>query len=173
MKVSKSLNKNFSINEHFNLIEKKYKEKERIFFNGKSLYAFKYYKYIYLPLVEDFQCNNSLLELNASFLKELINKKIFNYGDSIYLRFINDKGTLYVYNDLENKSLEVDKKYIIKNNLDKFEVFFDLNLIFLNYLNWKTINHFSKVIISEDKNIYFLKRKDWISIFFINEELNN
>jgi len=173
MKVSKSLNKNFSINEHFNLIEKKYKEKERISFNGKNLYAFKYYKYIYLPLIEDFKCKNSLLELNASFLKELISNEIFSYGDSIYLRFNNNNGNLYVYNDLENKSLEVDKKYIIKNNLDKFEVFFDLNLIFLNYLNWKTINHFSKVIISEDKNIFFLKRKDWISIFFINEESNN
>jgi len=172
MKISKSLNKNFSINEHLKLIEKKYSKKEILNINNKESYCFKYNRYIYLPLFEDFEYNDSLLELNASFLKELIDKKIFNYGDSVYLRFLNKNNELFVFNDLENTKLKIDNKFIIKNELFDLEVYFDLNLIFLNYLNLKTINHFSKIIISKNKNIYFLKRKDWLSLFIINEELN-
>jgi hypothetical protein len=177
LKVNRSKNKNLSISEHVSLIEKKYNKLSRQNFRIKEFNIVKEYPsftnniHYYIPL---YSVNNaptfidSKLILNASFIKFIFTDNLLEYGFSELLRLRLINGDLFIISDIHEISIIIDKKFIEKNILENNEeLFFNTDILYVNFLNIKTINHFSKLIFIENQNIYLLQRKDWFSLFVL------
>lgn len=166
MKVINFRSKNLSILEHSNLVEDKYKHGEKVFLEILNLKipSFKLGSYFYAPLFEDFIIEN-MLEINSIFFRDLYKKDIFIYGipDILKIRVLN--GEVFLISELYEIEIVIDSKYILNYGSNN-EFMFDTTLIFQNYLNLKTMNHFSKFIFSNEFIAYKLKRKDWKALFF-------
>ena len=172
MKLNNYQNKNISITEHLSLINKKYShikpniellfnvtisKKEHngfsLIFNPSKLIT---KEYVIDQLKKD---KSSFICINAFVFKDMFSTNFIEYGFPEILTFQSDN----VFND-NNDKFKLDKKYIL-DSFSSTGLNFDTSILYINYLNKKTINHFSSILITETKVFYFLKRKSLEVVF--------
>lgn len=132
------LNKNLSIIEHSDLIDLKYRNSEKVLVDG--LLCLKKENYLLIPNPEE-------VGVSAFFFKKLIKDGFITYGLPEILVF-NDR---FITNKFTGKMVYLKTGLIGE---------MDTSLLYVNFLNLKTINHFSKISINE-RVVFLLKRKDW------------
>lgn len=132
------LNKNLSTKEHIALIDNKYANSEKISVDG--ILCLKKENYLLIP-------NPEKNGVSAFFFKKLIKDGFITYGLPEILEF-NDK---FITNTLTGKTVYLKTGLTGKMNT---------SLLYVNFLNLKTINHFSTINISK-RVVFTLKRKDW------------
>lgn len=167
--LNKSFSKNLSINEQEKLILKKFinsEIKEISIGDFKITVSFKN-RFFFKKIEEkDF--------LSLKYLLKKINKvvsleaTIFNQFNNINLKepkkFIFSENTFF--NPIENNLIEIELEKILLNKSN--ELILDTSLFNIFYLNKKTVNHFSKLYLMENMNIYLLKRKNMYYLFGLN-----
>ena len=169
MKISYSVSKNLSITEHFEKIEKKFKDhtidiliskdhkilnmkcKERFFF--KIINKKDFDKYLFILEKE-----HSIV-LNANIYKSLYEEHFLN-EKQVILKIEKDN----ISNPFIDESIDITR-FILKNNESSFML--DTSIFGFFYINKKTSNHFSKIILASGKVIYLLKRGGFYSIFIV------
>ena len=63
------------------------------------------------------------------------------------------------------EDIEIDSEEDLISEKEIEELFFDTSLLNVFYLNKKTINNFSKLLITKEFNIYLLKRGKYYYLF--------
>lgn len=163
--LTKSFNKNYSIKEQEYLIKQKFLNAEQttIIFeefefsvNKKNRFFFKKIDFKQFLLI-DSQLSNSkaVASFEASVFCEF---KDIDLTDTKKFIFSNKS----FFNPILNVFLNIDSKKIL---LNKEHLMIDTSLFNVFYLNKKTINHFSKIFLTEKYNFYLFKRKNSYYLF--------
>lgn len=160
-----NINKNLSVSEHIDKLNNRFLASEPIAsfsfdlinviemkrhdsYLMKKISSHDFDKYLHI-----LKNNNQSVILNPTIIKNMLKKENF----------------LYVYGDkkLSNifeKIYEIEDKYIVKNS-ESGELTIDTLFFDTFYLNKKTINAFSYLILTSVCNIYLMKRSDSYYIF--------
>ncbi len=164
--LTKSFNKNFSLIEQENLIQAKFIDsvnetidienyklsvvkKNRFFYKKINLHEFLLLDNIFSNLKTAASMEASVFfDFNIADLKE---PKKFLFANKIF------------FNPILNNSITISLKKIF--NVTKENLMLDTSLFNVFYLNKKTVNHFSKLFLTDKYNLYLFKRKDSYYIF--------
>jgi len=146
--LQSSFKKNLSIKEHRDILKKRYTNK-KLSTNGLIINTFEDYYYIESNLASKF--NNQFI--SGDIIKDMFNVGFltYNIGEIIFLK------DGFLLNSLTEKTY--------KFNCVDSGLFFDTSIFYFNYLNFKTINHFSKLIVKKEETIFLMKRSKWFVIF--------
>jgi len=171
MKLSKAYNKNFSQKEQELKIDKKFQNAtiEKLFFFTKEIILKKKLNYFYSQLTEEefnylldnYNKDKESLVLSLNIIRFLIDKNIINYNMSEILIVEENQ----IDNFLEDKKISI-KNFLKKDN--KLTLMIDTSILFIFLINKKTINKFSFLIITKEKNMILYKRGYKKFIFGIN-----
>jgi len=148
------VSKNYSIKEHISLIKRKYQ------------YTKNFIEV--LDFNKDYTDNTSIEKIISYFIKNEINFLILNASILKSEGFIDIKEpailTTMSGDFIKNNDTGILKKYnnhlIYKYNKSETELLFDTSILDKFYLNDKTINHFSMIILTEDNSFYYMKRSN-------------
>jgi len=170
MRINNSKSKNLSVEEHIDLLDRKYERGTRdllnFFENKYAGYTYGRYSMIYVDKLFLKEFKNCNLVIDPVLIKNLIKSKFLTYGFAEIFRVFKKNEIIYLENEISEELFEIDLEYIIFDNMKIGEnLYFDTSLIYVNYLNLKTINHFSVLILNNHTNSYFLKRKDCYRFF--------
>lgn len=146
--LNSSFKKNLSIKEHRSILRKRYLIK-RISTNGLVINEHGCFSYI--ETLKDIDISGVMI--NGYELKKMFYSGFLNYGIGEIISFKNG----FLLN--ENTGAKIDFN-CTDNNL-----FFDTSILYFNYLNNKTINHFSWLYVKKNEVFYKMRRSNWIVLF--------
>lgn len=168
--LSKSFNKKFSFEEQENLILNKFinAEKKDLLINDFNLNVFYKKRFFYKKLEEkDFVYLKKILDsLNivVSFDATIFNCLTeFNLKEAKKYLFSDNT----FFNPIEDNFISIELKKILMNKNSE-QLMLDTSLFNVFYINKKTANHFSKLYLIENYNLYLLKRKKFFYLFGLN-----
>ena len=158
MKTYKAYTKHLSTKDHYEWVlstffKKEYKRKyiyDNLFYMNENIGA--------ALKINDIDCKH---KINAKYIKDLAESGFFDYHINTRLAFHKN----YVLNLLTEEKRYIDGLF--------FEKKYIFDTVFLQYfkLNGKIMNHFSYLMLCEDKIVYELNNKS-CNLFFI-QEFNN
>lgn len=163
-----NINKNLSVKEQVDLLNKKFSTRIKSLdindykiinlLNKDNMFIKEINENMFYELKEYFINQKKSLVLNPFFVKNILKKDNFIYR-------YKDKKFLNIF----DKDYLISKKFILKENND-FDINMDTLFFTQFYLNKKTINSFSFLIFIKNFTIYLLKRKNIYYIFILKNE---
>jgi len=171
MKITKAYNKNFSQKEQEDKIKNNFIDfnyKKLIFFDKEITVKEKNNFFFNIISEEDFVFlkNNFIKDPNSLVFslelhRFLIQKEVINYNFSEIINLSSNEAE----NFLEDKSIDIS---IFSKSFKSIKGILDTSLFSVFYINKKTTNKFSFIVINKEKNIILYKRGYKKFIFGLN-----